>query len=309
MTDGSTAGEAPGAVIGSRPVAEMSDDSLQDTTARGVERLALRTPTLPPATHTNSFFLGLRDFYLVEPSSPYGAEQARLHELIEARLERGHRLVGVIATHHHPDHIGGAAAVCQRFSAPLMAHARTRDKLAGRVAVHALLDESSADLGGPVGLDLAVLHTPGHAPGHLCLHERTEGWMIVGDMLSSLSTIVIDPDDDGDMDDYVTQLRRMAALGPTTLFPAHGEPVADGVARLTAYVAHREAREERVRRAVASGAETLGAVVAGAYDDTPVWLWPVAARSAKAHLERLRRHRKITRVGTEATARWRPTEG
>ena len=286
----------------------MSDDSLQDTTAPGVERLPLRTPTLPPATHTNSFFVGRRDFYLVEPASPYGPEQGRLHDLIEARQERGHRLLGVIATHHHADHVGGATAVCARFGVPLMAHARTRDKLAGKVPVHVVLDEATTDLGAPVGLDLAVLHTPGHAPGHLCLFERSAGWMIVGDMLSSLSTIVIDPDDDGDMDAYITELRRMAALGPTTLLPAHGDPVGEGAARLAAYVAHREAREERVRRAVAAGAETLAAVVARAYEDTPVWLWPVAAKSARAHLERLRRHQRITQVGKNTVARWRPTE-
>jgi endoribonuclease LACTB2 len=296
-------------MIGSGLVTAMRDDSLQDTSAAGVERLPLRTPTLLPATHTNSFFVGRRDFYLVEPASPYGAEQARLAELIEGRIDRGHRLLGVIATHHHPDHVGGAAAVCERFGAPLMAHPRTRDKLAGRVVVHELLDESRADLGGPVGLDLAVLHTPGHAPGHLCLHERTAGWMIVGDMLSSLSTIVIDPDDDGDMDDYIAQLRRMAALGPGTLLPAHGDPVDDGASRLEAYVAHREAREERIRRAVAAGAEALPAVVAAAYDDAPAWLWPIAAKSAKAHLERLRRRREVTCTGKDAAARWRPTKG
>ena len=295
-------------MIGCRAVAVMSDDSLQDTSAPGVERLPLRTPTLSPATHTNSYFVGQRDFYLVEPSSPYGPEQARLHDLIEARLDRGHRLLGVIATHHHADHVGGAAAVCDRFGVPLMAHARTRDKLVGKVEVHELLDETNTELGKPVGLDLAVLHTPGHAPGHLCLYERREGWMIVGDMLSSLSTIVIDPRDDGDMDDYIAQLRRMAAMGPTTLFPAHGDPIEGGVARLEAYVAHREAREERVRRAVAAGAGTLAEVVARAYEDTPVWLWPVAARSAQAHLERLRRRQRITQTGRDAAARWRPTE-
>lgn len=291
-------------MVGSILVDAMRDDSLQDAGVAGVERLPLRTPTLPPATHTNSYFVGARDFYLVEPSSHYGAEQGRLHDLIEGRLERGHRLIGVIATHHHPDHVGGATAVCQRFGVPLMAHPRTRDKLAGRVEVHALLDEAAA-LGPAVGMDLAVLHTPGHAPGHLCLHERAAGWMIVGDMVSSVSTIVIDPDDDGDMDDYLAQLGRMADLAPTTLFPAHGDPIADGVAKLQAYVAHRAAREERIRAAVVGGADTLGAVVAKAYDDTPAWLWPVAAKSARAHLERLRRGGRVGRSGEGSDARWR----
>jgi glyoxylase-like metal-dependent hydrolase (beta-lactamase superfamily II) len=100
----------------------------------------------------------------------------------------------------------------------------------------------------------------------------------------------------------------MASLAPTTLFPAHGDPVADGAAALGAYVAHREAREEKIRRAVGAGADTLAAVVARAYDDAPVWLWPVAAKSARAHLERLRRRGKITMTGGTTTARWRPTE-
>ena len=43
-----------------------------------------RTPTLPPATHTNSYALGARDVLLIEPSTPYESEQ-----LIEALKKNG----------------------------------------------------------------------------------------------------------------------------------------------------------------------------------------------------------------------------
>ena len=42
-----------------------------------VRMLPLRTPTLPPATHTNSFLVGAGRAILVEPATPYPAELER----------------------------------------------------------------------------------------------------------------------------------------------------------------------------------------------------------------------------------------
>ena len=43
--------------------------------APGYERFAALTPTLPPATHTNSYAIGTRDVLLVEPATPYEEER------------------------------------------------------------------------------------------------------------------------------------------------------------------------------------------------------------------------------------------
>ncbi len=280
----------------------MSEDPSVETVGVGVVRIALRTPTLPPATHTNSYLVGGDVFYAVEPASPWSDEQRRLEDAVRARLARGHRLVAAIVTHHHQDHVGGARSFCDRFRVPLLAHPITRDRLGASVAVDGVLDEGARLDPALDALDVAVLHTPGHAPGHLCLFSRAHGWAIVGDMVASEGTILIDPEDGGDMDAYLAQLARLASLQPTRLLPAHGAPIDDAVARLEFYVAHRLAREARVLAAVGDAPTSLDDVVAGAYADSPQAPYVLAARSASAHLRRLAR---LGAVVCEAGGRWR----
>jgi glyoxylase-like metal-dependent hydrolase (beta-lactamase superfamily II) len=266
--------------------------------APGVERLSLRTPTLLPATETNTYFVTVGDhFYVIEPATPYEAEQRALLSAIREKIRSGLSLRGQIVTHHHGDHVGAAMRVRDEFDAPVMAHAHTKSRLEGRVSVDVCLDEGESLFDGCV----EVLHTPGHARGHLCLRERAGNWLIAGDMVASVGTILIDVDDGGDMREYVAQLERLAALVDGSVLPAHGAPIEQGAERLRYYVQHRLAREAKVLAALDaewSGEETI---VAKAYDDAPPALWPIAARSARAHLEKLRHERRVEFDGE----RWR----
>ena len=269
------------------------EELLADRVGVGVTRVSLRTPTLPPATHTNAYLVGRDDFLVVEPASPFGPEQSRLFATVEARRAQGHRVVGALLTHHHADHVGAAWALRDRFGVPVMAHPETALRLRQRGPVDIELREGDALPPCLDDLDLALLHTPGHAPGHLCVHAQKHGWLIAGDMVASVGTILVDVDDDGDMDDYLTQLQRLADRAPGTVLPAHGEPIGDGVERLRFYVRHRLQREAKILDAVRGGAHELGAVVARAYDDTPVTVWPLAARAARAHLARLEKLQRV----------------
>lgn len=270
----------------------MRDETEIEAVGEAVSRLALRTPTLPPATHTNSYFVGLRAFYVVEPASPWPEEQQRLHDAVARRIAAGDTLLGAVVTHHHGDHVGGAAEFCARFAVPLFAHPLTRDRLADRVAVDRTLDDGAV----LPGLDVRALHTPGHAPGHLCF-AHPSGWIIVGDMVASEGTILIDTSDGGDMHAYLTQLERLASLAPARLLPAHGAPIDDAVARLRFYIAHRLAREARVLDAVTDEPCALDAIAARAYADSPHAPVFLTERSAHAHLVRLASHGHITRHG------------
>lgn len=255
--------------------------------APNVERLSLRTPTLPPATETNTYFVEQdRAFYVVEPAPSDDDERAVLLEATERKIRDGARLLGVILTHHHGDHVGAAETMRAAFGAPTMAHHETRARLRDRVAVDRVVDAGDVLFDGEVEL----VHTPGHARGHVCLRDRQRRWLIAGDMVASVGTIVIDPEDGGDMRDYIAQLTRLADEGAGTVLPAHGAPIEDGEERLRYYVAHRLAREAKVLAAV-SRFEATGAsedeVVAHAYEDTPPAIWPIALRSARAHLAKL----------------------
>lgn len=247
-----------------------------DPIVPGVWRFSARTPTLLPATHTNSYAIDVGEgLVLVEPASPYPDEQAQFlswaHKLAQQRP-----LVALLATHHHPDHVGGAEHFCRALELPLWTHEATARALP-ELTIHRHLHE-----GERLG-EWQLLHTPGHAPGHLCLHHAATEVLIVGDMLASVGTILVPPDD-GDMGEYLRQLERLSRLAPRWALPAHGEPIDAPVALFQHYIAHRLAREAKV---VAALPGTLDELLPRAYDDAPSHALPFARLSLRAHLDKL----------------------
>jgi len=239
---------------------------------------ALRTPTIPPAAHTNAWLVpdGTGGLAVVDPGSPDPAEHQRLFALLDTLSGEGLPPRAVWLTHAHPDHVGAVAAVAGRYGLPVRAHALA----APRVPVPIVPLAEGDRLGR-----FRVLATPGHAREHLAFLDEETGALLCGDLASTLSTIVIDPPE-GDMAEYERQLERVAALSPRTLYPAHGPPTPDAAARLFALRAHRKAREDRIRAALGAPG-TLAALTARAYDDTPAELFPLAERSCLATLLKL----------------------
>jgi len=243
--------------------------------APGIRVLALRTPTLPPATRTNVYLVGptAGPVAVVDPGSPYPEEQAALDRVL-AELPPA----AVLLTHHHGDHIGGATALAERWSVPIVSHPLTAARLDGVVAVTELAED------GDVICGATAIFTPGHAPGHLCFGVGDA--VIAGDMVAGVGTILIEPGD-GDMAVYFASLERLRARPPHALLPAHGPAIPDGHAKLSEYLAHRKLREARVIAALRDEPRSLAELVAEAYGDTPRALWPLAERSLLAHLIKL----------------------
>jgi glyoxylase-like metal-dependent hydrolase (beta-lactamase superfamily II) len=265
--------------------------------ARGVESFAARTPTLPPATHTQSYALGEREVLLVEPATPYEDELAAWVAWARGIASEGRRLVALFVTHHHPDHVGGIEALSRELGLPVWAHEATAARLPAVSIARRLVDGDELVLDGPEPQRWRVLHTPGHAPGHLCLFEPERGAVVVGDMVASEGTILVDPSD-GDMARYLAELARLAGLGARVALPAHGAPIDAPEALFRHYIAHRLAREAKVLGAVGAagpGGAAPIALVPTAYDDTPAFLWPLAVRSLEAHLVKLERDGRVER--------------
>ena len=173
----------------------MNEYDIQQV-AEGVRVIPVRSPTLPPATHTNVWILGDHHVTIVDPASPFVDEQERLDGLLEMMMvER------IVLTHHHADHVGGALAIKGTTGAKIAAHPLTRDRV--DIPIDELLEEDEI-----IGTDAGfwrVIHTPGHATGHICLHNPAIGTIVAGDMVAGIGTILIDPPE-GDLGLYLNSL-------------------------------------------------------------------------------------------------------
>jgi glyoxylase-like metal-dependent hydrolase (beta-lactamase superfamily II) len=85
-------------------------------------------------------------------------------------------------------------------------------------ATQLLHDHEILQLGGR---ELEVLHTPGHTPGHICLLDRKQRWLITGDLYYP-GTIYLQFDY-SDFDQMLVSARTLAALEPDVdwLLPSH----------------------------------------------------------------------------------------
>nr|WP_209310989.1 MBL fold metallo-hydrolase [Streptomyces spiramenti] len=96
----------------------------------------------------------------------------------------GRRLVAVVSTHAHDDHVDAAPALAERTGAPILLHPADRE-LWDRTHPDRAPDGELAD--GQVltvaGVELQQIHTPGHSPGGVCLYAPALGTVFTGDTL------------------------------------------------------------------------------------------------------------------------------
>ncbi|MEU0838192.1 MBL fold metallo-hydrolase [Streptomyces sp. NPDC005962] len=159
--------------------------------------------------------------------------------IVEAIGDR--RLLGIICTHGHDDHIDAAPAVADRTGAPILLHPDDevlwRMRHPDRAPDKPLADGDVLTVGGT---QLRVLHTPGHSPGAVCLHAPALTTVFSGDTLfqggpgatgrsySSFETII------------ESIRERLFALPPQTVVrTGHGYPtlIADEAPHLEAWIA------------------------------------------------------------------------
>jgi glyoxylase-like metal-dependent hydrolase (beta-lactamase superfamily II) len=95
----------------------------------------------------------------------------------------GRRVLAIVSTHGHNDHINAAADLADATGAPVLLHPADRmlwDAVHPRRAPEPLADGERIDV---AGTGLVVLHTPGHSPGGVCLYAEDLGAVLSGDTL------------------------------------------------------------------------------------------------------------------------------
>jgi hydroxyacylglutathione hydrolase len=133
----------------------------------------------------------------------------------------GGRLDAILLTHHHGDHIEGAAEIVGRTGAELIGAAADAHRLPplGREVTDG---ESFAV--GPLGV--RVIATPGHTRGHIVYHAPAARAVFCGDTLFSLGCGRLF---EGSAEDMWDSLLRLAALPPeTSIYPGHEYTASNG---------------------------------------------------------------------------------
>jgi glyoxylase-like metal-dependent hydrolase (beta-lactamase superfamily II) len=135
--------------------------------------------------------------------------------------------------------------------------------------------------------DLVVIHTPGHAPDHVCFWDESSRTLLGGDLAIKGTTVWIPASHGGNLAAYLASLERVLALEPARILPAHGNVIEDPAAVLRAYIDHRRERENQIIDALRAGETSAEAIVRRVYQGLRESLVPLARESVIAHLLKL----------------------
>ena len=223
---------------------------------------------------TNTFLVGTDNLIVVDPGPDI---PAHVEAILTEAAEVGGRIVAILITHDHPDHVGAVAALRERTGSRVFGPAgfTGADQILG--------DGDGVHLGD---VSFRVIATPGHADSHLCYWIEAERYLFSGDLIAGHGTVVLSAAP-GSLTRYLASLQRVARLGSLTLLPGHGPVVLDGPAKIQEYLDHRALRERQIIGALSEGAATVDEIVRRVYAETPPQLFDMAAQNVRAHLEHL----------------------
>jgi glyoxylase-like metal-dependent hydrolase (beta-lactamase superfamily II) len=226
-------------------------------------------------------------------------------QAVEQALD-GAALSQVIVTHGHTDHASGVTALAARFPRVRFLKMPWPERDGRWPAPWESLGDGSVV---PAGDDtLSAIHTPGHAPDHLCLWHPQSRTLFCGDLAQKGTTIYIPTNLQGDLVAYLASLERVLALRPALLLPAHGPVIDDAETLLRNYIEHRREREEQIVALLRDGQSSPDAMVARMYRGLKQTLVPMARESVLAHLLKLERDGRAGRAAASAPGASAPKE-
>jgi glyoxylase-like metal-dependent hydrolase (beta-lactamase superfamily II) len=255
---------------------------------RYTTRILAPNPGFMTGPGTNCYLVGERDLIVIDPGPADPTHLAAIVEAGEGRIR------WIVLTHTHRDHAPAAIALREATGAQIAGRAGWADSPTDtKVPFDRVL--SDGDVVSGDGVELQVVHTPGHASNHLCYFLPATRMLFTGDHVIQGSTVVIAPPD-GNMNAYLRSLQRAQSLDAAILAPGHGYLIGDPQAEISRLIAHRLTRESKVRAALksAGGRATLESLLPKVYDDVPAAIHPVAARSLRGHLEKLMEDGEVT---------------
>jgi len=258
----------------------------------GVRRLVANNAGPFTFKGTNTYVVGTGEVAVIDP----GPDNAEHLDALMAELS-GERISHIVLTHTHRDHSDGIARLKERTGATLVGYGPTGEERGVHTpdgtdssfvdedfAPDQALREGDTVRGENWALD--AIHTPGHAPDHLCFGLMGERTVFSGDHVMGWNTTIVAPPE-GHMGRYIGSLERLMKRNDKVFLPAHGGRIETPQRVVKAYIMHRKWREGAIYTCLEDGLGSIPEIVAKIYPDLNPDLFGAAALSVLAHLEYL----------------------
>ncbi len=261
--------------------------------------------------------------------------EAAVSRLTTAMEKKGFRLTDVhtiVLSHAHPDHSGGIARILDRVQPRLIIHetdavaAKNPDLLPTSFNIHlyntyygmdydllALFADSGCAMSAvppdypletvqegdyiEVGnFSFPVLHTPGPAPGHICLDDRKKKLLLSFDLVGTVPAWY--SPGTGGATGFLNSLDKVEKLELEVILPSHGGPIeapSEAIARTKSAILKRE---EKILAELHKGDRSFRELNALLFKDPGVQML-VGLRITESHLVKLEKEGKIKRVGAQ----------
>jgi glyoxylase-like metal-dependent hydrolase (beta-lactamase superfamily II) len=165
-----------------------------------------------------------------------------------------------------------------------------------------LTDSSTIDLGP---FSLQVVHTPGHTPGHIALHNPNTGILFSGDHILQETTPNVQ-----NLTSFIESLNRVLQLDPRTALPGHEGLIHEPRRRILELLEHHRARERAFLGLVrGSRGKTLYQLASEYWGLLSPRHLTLALREARAHLAKLAKEGLVTEEWEGNTLLYLPSEG
>ena len=250
--------------------------------ADGVLRLVARNPGLMTYHGTNSYLVeGAGGFVVVDPGP--ATDAVHIEDILHAT---GGRVSAILLTHGHEDHLGALPALVARTGATVHAYHQPH--------IPDFIPDVKVNDGDRV-LGFEAVHTPGHAPDHLCF-ARDDGLVFTGDHVMSFSSSVVSPPW-GDMRAYIDSLQRLIERDDPLYLPGHGPPMDEPRAYVEELLQRRIVRENEIVQALREAMLTPFDLSRNLYAKLDPVLQDAAQRNVLTHLAKLESEGRVCRQG------------
>lgn len=262
--------------------------------APGIVRLVAQNPGPFTFHGTNTYLVGTTKLAVIDP----GPDDEH-HRAAILKAAAGRTISHILVTHAHRDHSDGAAKLAALTHAPVLGYGRIRADLpiaqtpligAGEAFVDVAfapdIPITHGDVISTPDWTLHVVHTPGHAPDHLCFAFDAARALFSGDHMMAWNTTVIAPPE-GRMADYMASLEFLLERRDRVYLPGHGGRLEQPQRMVKAHLVHRQMRERAILAAIRDGAATIPEILARVYVDLGPNLEKAASMTVLAHLEHM----------------------